>query len=89
MNKVFIVKEAIICTNDGTFENNILGVFINLDSAKKVLSERTNELLKEYEDLATKDCIKNISTDYFSIQFNECWYEFYIELGIEEKIINN
>mgnify|MGYP003532801892 CR=1 FL=1 len=65
---VYVVKEIILCTMDGTVENNIIGIFNKKEKALEAIDERSEELLKEFEDLIPESDvnkgIENYSFEY-------------------------
>lgn len=83
---VYVVKEIILCTMDGTVENNIIGIFNKKEKALEAIDERSEELLKEFEDLIPESDV-NKGIGFFCMESSECWYEFYIEVNIEEKMV--
>lgn len=99
---MFIVKELIVCSLDGTCEANILGVYKTEEEAFKKLKEGAKDHISDINEFYNcnisgpkdflnflpnfnkRDYAINEKNNLFCVSSKDCWYEYYLEITIEE-----
>ena len=99
---MFIVKELIISSLDGTCEANILGLYKTEEKALEKLKKWAKENLTDMNDFYNcdltgpeelmeaipncdnRDYVIDTENRLLCISSKDCWYEYYLEVTIEE-----